>query len=147
MALVVKNPPAKARDTGSTPGSGRSPGGGKSNPLQYCWLENSTNRAAWQDPCVQGVTKNRTRLKRPRDTAQRRQAAQPHWARPLKGRARLRQAGRVQDPETGRGCQNKKKEAQSSFRKIRNTHEQFLRAPLGHTEQAWSPEHEPPNSR
>ena len=36
--LVVKNPPANAgdiRDTGLIPGSGRSPGGGHSNPLQY----------------------------------------------------------------------------------------------------------------
>ena len=40
MALVVKNPPANAggrRDVGSTPGSGRSPGGGNGNPLQYSW--------------------------------------------------------------------------------------------------------------
>ena len=37
MALVVKNPPASAdvRDGGSISGSGRSPGGGHSNPLQY----------------------------------------------------------------------------------------------------------------
>ena len=37
-ALVVKNPPANAgdvRDTGSIPGSERSPGGGHGNPLQY----------------------------------------------------------------------------------------------------------------
>ena len=42
MALVVKNPPANAgdiRDVGSIPGSGRSPGGGQSNPLQYSCLE------------------------------------------------------------------------------------------------------------
>ena len=35
-SAVVKNPPAKAgdvRDLGSTPGSGRSPGGGNGNPL------------------------------------------------------------------------------------------------------------------
>ena len=38
VALVVKNPPANAgniRDLGSIPGSGRSPGGGNGNPLQY----------------------------------------------------------------------------------------------------------------
>ena len=43
VALVVKNPPAKAgdsRDLGSIPGLGRSPGGGHGNPLQYCCLEN-----------------------------------------------------------------------------------------------------------
>ena len=40
---MVKNPPANAgdiRDTGSAPGSGRSPGGGNGNPLQYSYLEN-----------------------------------------------------------------------------------------------------------
>ena len=40
---VVKNPPANARDmrdTGSIPGSGRSPGGGHGNPLQYSCLVN-----------------------------------------------------------------------------------------------------------
>ena len=38
VALVVKNPPANAgniRDLGLIPGSGRSPGGGNNNPLQY----------------------------------------------------------------------------------------------------------------
>ena len=35
----VKNPPANAGDASSIPGSGRSPGGGKSNPLQYSCLE------------------------------------------------------------------------------------------------------------
>ena len=42
MALVVKDPPASAggiRDVGSIPGSGRSPGGGHGNPLQYSCLE------------------------------------------------------------------------------------------------------------
>ena len=43
VVLVVKNPPANAgdaRDAGSIPGSGRSPGGGLSSPLQYSCLEN-----------------------------------------------------------------------------------------------------------
>ena len=35
-------------DTGSVPGSGRSPGGGNGNPLQYSCLENPTDRGAWQ---------------------------------------------------------------------------------------------------
>ena len=51
MALVVKNPPANAgdeRDVGSIPGSGRSPGGGHGNPLQYSCLENPMDRGAWQ---------------------------------------------------------------------------------------------------
>ena len=51
MALVVKNPPASAgdiRNTGSTPGLGRSPGGGHGNPLQDFCLENSMDRGAWR---------------------------------------------------------------------------------------------------
>ena len=49
-AVVVKNPPAKAgdiRDVGSIPGSGRSPGEGNGNPLQYSCLENALDRGAW----------------------------------------------------------------------------------------------------
>ena len=35
---MVKNVPANAGDLGSIPGSGRSPGEGNGNPLQYaCW--------------------------------------------------------------------------------------------------------------
>ena len=48
---VVKNLPAKAgdaRDVGSIPGLGRSPGGGHGNPLQYPCLENPLDRGAWQ---------------------------------------------------------------------------------------------------
>ena len=37
---MVKNPPANAGDMGLIPGSGRSPGGGNGNPLQYSCLEN-----------------------------------------------------------------------------------------------------------
>ena len=49
VALVVKNPTANAgdtRDMGSIPGSGRSPGEGNGNPLQYSCLENSMGRGA-----------------------------------------------------------------------------------------------------
>ena len=49
MALVVKNLPANAgdiRDTGSIPGSERSPGEGNGNPLQYFYLENPMDRGA-----------------------------------------------------------------------------------------------------
>jgi len=49
VALVVKNPPANAgdtRDMGSAPGSGKSPGEGNGNPLQYSCLENSMDRGA-----------------------------------------------------------------------------------------------------
>ena len=50
MALAVKNPPASAGDVtdlDSIPGSGRSPGGGHGNPLQYSCLENPLDRGAW----------------------------------------------------------------------------------------------------
>ena len=46
---MVKNPPANAGDirhTGSIPGSGRSPGGGHGNPLQYSCLENPMDRGS-----------------------------------------------------------------------------------------------------
>ena len=46
---MVKNPPANAgdvRDSGLIPGSGRSPGGGHGNPLQYSCLENPMERGA-----------------------------------------------------------------------------------------------------
>ena len=46
-----------ARDPGSIPGSGRSPGEGNSNPLRYSGLENSTDSGAWQTT-VHGVTKS-----------------------------------------------------------------------------------------
>ena len=62
VALVVKNPPANAGDargTGLIPGSGRSPGGGRGNPLWYSCLENPTDRGAWQD-IIHGVTKGWT---------------------------------------------------------------------------------------
>ena len=51
-----------ARDTGSVPGSGRSPGGGHGNPLQYSCLENPMDRGAWS-ATVHGVSKSQTRLK------------------------------------------------------------------------------------
>ena len=47
VAPVVKNRPANPRDTGDSgliPGSGRSPGVGNGNPLQYSPLENPTDR-------------------------------------------------------------------------------------------------------
>ena len=65
VALVVKNPPANAgdvRDVGSIPGSGRSPGEGNGNLLQYSCLENTMDRGAWQ-ATVHGVTKSWTQLK------------------------------------------------------------------------------------
>ena len=44
---MVKNLPARARDVVSIPGSGRSPGGGHGNPLQYSRLEDPMDRGAW----------------------------------------------------------------------------------------------------
>ena len=58
---VVKNLPAHAGDSGSIPGSGRSPGVGNGNPLQYSCLKNSMDREAWQ-ATVYGVTKSCTQL-------------------------------------------------------------------------------------
>ena len=46
-SAMVKNPPANGGDTGLIPGSGRSPGVGNGNPLQYSCLENSMDRGAW----------------------------------------------------------------------------------------------------
>ena len=45
---MVKNPPANAGDGKSIPDSGRSPGGGNGNPLQYSCLENPMDRGAWR---------------------------------------------------------------------------------------------------
>ena len=62
---VVKNPPANAGDSGDSgliPGSGRSPGGGNGNPVQYSCLENVVNRGIWQ-ATAHRVAKSRTRLK------------------------------------------------------------------------------------
>ena len=48
---MVKNPPANVgdtRDAGLIPGSGRSPGVGNDNLLQYTCLENFMDKEAWQ---------------------------------------------------------------------------------------------------
>ena len=50
-----------AGDLGSIPGSGRNPGEGNGNPLQYSCLENPTDRGPWQ-ATVCGVAKSRARL-------------------------------------------------------------------------------------
>ena len=59
---MVKNPSAHegdVRDADLIPGSGRSPGGGHGNPLQYSCLENPMDRGAWR-ATVHRVTKSRT---------------------------------------------------------------------------------------
>ena len=53
---MVKNLPAKVGDTGLIPGSGRCPGEGNGNPLQYSCLENFLDRRAWK-ATVQGIAK------------------------------------------------------------------------------------------
>ena len=45
---MVKNPPADAGNVSLIPGSGRSPGEGNGNTLQYSCLRNSIVRGAWQ---------------------------------------------------------------------------------------------------
>ena len=62
MMLVIKKSLASAgdkRDMGLIPGSGRSPGGGHGNPLQYSCLENPMDRRA----TVHGVTNSQILLK------------------------------------------------------------------------------------
>ena len=64
---VEKNLPANAgetTDTGSIPGSGRSPGGGHGDPLQYSCLENPTELGAWWATVHRGA-KSWTQLKQP----------------------------------------------------------------------------------
>jgi len=64
VSLVVKNQlvnAGDARDVGSIPGSGRCPGVGSGNPLQYSCLGNPMDRGTWQ-ATVHGVTKSWTRL-------------------------------------------------------------------------------------
>ena len=56
---MAKNPPANtgdARDMGSIPGLGRSPGEENGNPLQHCCLGDTMDRRAWW-ATVPGVTR------------------------------------------------------------------------------------------
>ena len=66
VVLVVKNSPANARDVrdaGSIPGSGRFPGEGNGNPLQYSCLENPMDRGAWWATVPGSKRVGRTQLK------------------------------------------------------------------------------------
>ena len=59
---MVKHPldiAGDARQEGSTPGSGRSPGVGSGNPLQYSCLDNPVDRGAWW-AAVEGVIQSDT---------------------------------------------------------------------------------------
>ena len=60
VVLLVKNPPANTRDiieADSFSGSGRSPGGGHGNPLQYSCLENPMDGGPWR-ATVHSIAKN-----------------------------------------------------------------------------------------
>ena len=57
----VKASACNTGDLGSIPWSGRSPGEGNGNPLQYSCLENPTDRGAWW-ATIHGVAKSRTQL-------------------------------------------------------------------------------------
>ena len=62
---TTKKPACNAgevREMGSIPGSGRSPGEGHGNSLQYSCLENPMDRGTWW-ATVHGVAKRQTRLK------------------------------------------------------------------------------------
>ena len=58
---MVKDPTANEGDVGLIPGSGRSPGAGNSNPLQYSCLENPMD-SSLPGFSVHGATESRTRL-------------------------------------------------------------------------------------
>ena len=61
VALVVKNSPANAgdvRDTGSIPGSGRSPGGEHGYPPQCSCLQNPIDNRTWR-ATAHGIAKSR----------------------------------------------------------------------------------------
>ena len=59
VALVVKNLPANAGDSGSIPESGRYPGEGNGDPLQYSFPGNLIDRGAWWST-VHGVKRSLT---------------------------------------------------------------------------------------
>ena len=66
LVPVIKNLPASAGATGDRgliPGSGRSPGEGNDNPLQYPYLENPMDRGDWW-ATVHGDAKSQTQLRR-----------------------------------------------------------------------------------
>ena len=56
---MVKNPATNAGEIGLILGSGKSPGGGNGNSLQYSWLGNPMDRGTWQAIAC-GVTRSPT---------------------------------------------------------------------------------------
>ena len=84
VALVVKSPSANAgdlRDTGSIPGSGRSPGGGHGNPLQYSCPENPMGRRAWQATVHRVAESDTTEATQQARMHQERETAYSRWRR------------------------------------------------------------------
>ena len=69
VAQMLKNPPANAGDVGLILESGRSPGEGNGNSLQYSFLKNLVDRRAWWAP-VHGVAKSLTQLSNTATTTQ-----------------------------------------------------------------------------
>ena len=61
VAQTIKASAYNAGDPGLIPGSGRSPGEGNGNPVQYSCLENPMDGGAWW-AAVNGVAKSQTRL-------------------------------------------------------------------------------------
>ena len=64
VALVIKNHlanPGDIKDPGSTPGLGKSPGGGHGNPLQYSCLETPMDRGDWW-ATIHSVAQSWTRM-------------------------------------------------------------------------------------
>ena len=58
---MLKNMPVDAGDAGSIPGSGRCPGRGHDNTIQYSCMENSTDRGGWQ-ATIHGVAESKKPL-------------------------------------------------------------------------------------
>ena len=78
---MVKNSPGKDSSAGDEiliPGSGRSPGEGNGNPLQYSCLENSKDRGAWW-ATVHGVAKSWTQLSPHTTSMKHRKCSQRIW--------------------------------------------------------------------
>ena len=104
VALVVKNLPAKpgnVKDSGSIPGSGRSPGEENGMPLQYSCLEHAMDRGAWW-AIVHSFAKSWTRLK---------QLNTHVWEHPLSS---------VFAAHVGHACSPAKKHPQANFLSVKS---------------------------